>query len=735
MNQGLFNAYALIIGIGKYHHLRQLNKTTTDAQDLRDLLVERGYPKGNIKLLLDDQATRPFISDQLDWLARYAQAEATVLIFFAGHGAQRVGGLEVGEYLCPVEADWFDLERTAISHERFTNAMKAIHAERLVVLMDACHAGGVGDIRGALNVVGGLTQKVYEQITTDEGRVVIASCKIDEVSYELPGWRNGLFTHYLLEGLRGKVADEDGGVRALRLFSYLSRQVPQHKNQHPLLKMAEAAADIVLCQRPADVVGSPVTPPVENTQPELEILTTDELLKPRPTNIVKPLISDEPITRPKPQTNLWWMIGGIVTIIIAFIFIIAFWAFGPTTGDDNEPLSTTVPTEALEVVVFTTPSPTSTPTTKPPIATTIPPPLPPDAPLPLATTSIPASTPTETATFTPAPPTNTNPSVSPIDTPIPASINTATFTPTQIPTDSPTHTPIPTNTATHTPTATETFTPTPIPIPTPTPTFCDAVSQIPRAECKALVALYNSTEGSNWVNTSGWLVTNTPCSWSNVKCEGGHVIKLVFDDNKLGGPLPPELGNLVNLETLSIQGDKSTSASTNQNKNELSGSIPPELCKLTNLEYLDLQSNQLTGAIPPCLGNLKNLKILKLNQNNLTGEIPKELGQLINLEELHLHHNNLTGNIPNELGKLKKLKILYLYNNQLSGNIPETIEKLTVLETLYLHNNKLQGAIPVQIRNLNLQTFYFDLSSLCLPSDLKDWFNSIPQKEANPQVC
>ena len=38
-----------------------------------------------------------------------------------------------------------------------------------------------------------------------------------------------------------------------------------------------------------------------------------------------------------------------------------------------------------------------------------------------------------------------------------------------------------------------------------TPIFtCDGVSEIPRAECDALVALYNSTNGPGWTNND-WL--------------------------------------------------------------------------------------------------------------------------------------------------------------------------------------------------------------------------------------
>ena len=231
------NAYALLIGIGDYRHMRPLAKTTIDARDLYELLPQVGYPAANLALLLDEQATKAAINDKLDWLARRAGPDDTVLIFFSGHGAQRIGGFEPGEYLCPVEADWYNLRATAISDAELTTALRAIPARRAVVLLDACHSGGVGGPKDAgLTVKAGLSETAYERLAAGEGRVVIASCKSDEVSWELPGMRNGLFTHYLLEGLRGAAAGDDGAVRVFNLFDHISRQVSQHKLQHPLFK-------------------------------------------------------------------------------------------------------------------------------------------------------------------------------------------------------------------------------------------------------------------------------------------------------------------------------------------------------------------------------------------------------------------------------------------------------------------------------------------------------------------
>ncbi len=125
---------------------------------------------------------------------------------------------------------------------------------------------------------------------------------------------------------------------------------------------------------------------------------------------------------------------------------------------------------------------------------------------------------------------------------------------------------------------------------------CGDVTQIPLAECVALVALYHDTNGPGWDRRSGWLITLSPCSWDGVACSGGHVIRLWLGNNHLSGELPGQLGNLSNLEWLDLS------------YNQLSGAIPAQLGNLSNLQFLDLENNQLSGAIPWQLGNLSNLQ-------------------------------------------------------------------------------------------------------------------------------
>ena len=210
------------------------------------------------------------------------------------------------------------------------------------------------------------------------------------------------------------------------------------------------------------------------------------------------------------------------------------------------------------------------------------------------------------------------------------------------------------------------------------------------------------------------------------------------------GSIPPEIGNLINLKSLSIV------------FSGLTGSIPSEIGNLSNLESLTLHSNQLTGAIPPEIGNLTSLSILHLNENSLSGELPSEIynlinlrgghssgagplgwtngldvsrnllsgeissgiGNLINVVSMNFSQNQFTGSIPAEIGNLNNLWGLALDSNQLSGLIPiELWDQLNYIEILDLSFNQFSGGIPENICSMSIPGVTFDISNnqLCPP--------------------
>ena len=211
------------------------------------------------------------------------------------------------------------------------------------------------------------------------------------------------------------------------------------------------------------------------------------------------------------------------------------------------------------------------------------------------------------------------------------------------------------------------------------------------SDCDALLAARDALAGSATLNWSGSASITT---WDGVTVAGSpqRVTGLVLGDSQLSGMIPVELGNLTNLEHLSLT------------RNQVVGTIPPELGRLTNLRILALGGNQLTGPVPTWLGDLTGMQELYLWGNQLTGPIPSQLGDLTSLQRLSLSGNQLTGTIPPELTRLTNLKTLALGGNQLTGPIPLWLGSLTGLYEMYLWGNQLTGPIPSQLASLtNLQ--------------------------------
>ena len=127
----------------------------------------------------------------------------------------------------------------------------------------------------------------------------------------------------------------------------------------------------------------------------------------------------------------------------------------------------------------------------------------------------------------------------------------------------------------------------------------------------ALVALYNATAGSSWNFDLHWATDASIGTWYGVTTNAeNRVISLTIAHNRLTGEIPPELGQLSELETLVLY------------DNRLTGAIPTELASLGRLRTLDLGSNRLDGEIPAELGDLLALETLDLTDNRLTGCVP-----------------------------------------------------------------------------------------------------------------
>ena len=192
---------------------------------------------------------------------------------------------------------------------------------------------------------------------------------------------------------------------------------------------------------------------------------------------------------------------------------------------------------------------------------------------------------------------------------------------------------------------------------------------------------------------------------------------LSVSNNQLA-TLPPEIGSLTALQTLYLS------------RNQLA-TLPPEIGSLTALQRLSVSNNQL-ATLPPEIGSLTALQTLFLSSNPLA-TLPPEIGSLTALQVLRLDGNQLA-TLPPEIGSLTALQVLRLDGNQLA-TLPPEIGSLTALQVLRLDGNQLATLPPEIVRLKNLTRLYLhDNPDLGLPSEiLGPTWDDVARGKAKPK--
>ncbi len=242
MNNTFTNGHAIIVGVGA-----DLPNTVDDAKGIAGILRDQercAYPRDQVQTLTGDGAGRGQILAALDKLAQAATTDDTVLVYYSGHGYRVTSTTGEAFYLLPHGYDLQRLYQTAISGAEFTAALRAVSARKLLVLLDCCHAGGVGEAKapGVTLAKAPLPPEALALLAEGSGRVLIASSTENELSYA--GRPYSAFTLALIEALCGQgVAKKDGFVRVADLLALHTRQmVPGRtsQRQHPILHFEHA---------------------------------------------------------------------------------------------------------------------------------------------------------------------------------------------------------------------------------------------------------------------------------------------------------------------------------------------------------------------------------------------------------------------------------------------------------------------------------------------------------------
>ncbi|UCG06602.1 MAG: caspase family protein [Desulfobacterales bacterium] len=241
------NIWAVVIGINDYPHAPKLKYAVNDARAFYRHLVDYiQIPADNVTLLLDKDASLTQLRSALGtYLKNKAGKEDMVIIYFAGHGATEKDvlspdgdGLE--KYLLPYDADPKDLYASALPMREVSHIFYRIQSERLIFIADSCYSGASG---GRTIRVSGIRANIsdafLERIAVGKGTIIMTASGANEVSAEDENLQHGVFTYYLLEGLKGPAdADNDGLITVDEAYRYVSTNVPRAtgQEQHPVKK-------------------------------------------------------------------------------------------------------------------------------------------------------------------------------------------------------------------------------------------------------------------------------------------------------------------------------------------------------------------------------------------------------------------------------------------------------------------------------------------------------------------
>jgi len=247
--------WAVVIGVGGYDNpdIPRLKYSVRDAEAVHQALLGAGFRKEHIVLLTDATERKPTLKN-IKWalgtfLARSARKDDIVIIYFAGHGAPEVDprGLErdgLAKYLIPSDAEPDDLYSSALPMDELQTIFGRVESERVIAFLDACYSGGAGgrSFASRKTRAGHVDDLFLERLTRSKGRAIVTASRPAEVSVELPELGHGIFTYYLVQGLKGAGdLNRDGIVSLQELYEYLEQQVTRKAraaggNQHPVMK-------------------------------------------------------------------------------------------------------------------------------------------------------------------------------------------------------------------------------------------------------------------------------------------------------------------------------------------------------------------------------------------------------------------------------------------------------------------------------------------------------------------
>ena len=234
------NTLAIIIGIEDYKYAPTVDFASNDARVFYQYSKSVfGIPERNIYYRINDGATsgefnKIFADD--GWIARRLKKGTTeVIVYYSGHGAPDTKS-EKG-YLIPHDIDP-NYANTGISLDFIYSSLSKLKAKSVTLFIDACFSGESRSEEMLIAGIRPISIKIKNPILTTENMAVFSASTGEQYSSAYPEKQHGLFTYFLLKGLKGEAKDSDSKITLDELQSYIYKNVDEtagylDKEQNP----------------------------------------------------------------------------------------------------------------------------------------------------------------------------------------------------------------------------------------------------------------------------------------------------------------------------------------------------------------------------------------------------------------------------------------------------------------------------------------------------------------------
>lgn len=190
------NKWAVVIGVTKFIDKSwDLTHSAQDAAKFRKYLIDRvGIPSSHVKCLQNSEATHANVLSAIDWLKSSTQPDDLAVLYIRTRGTYPRSKQIQKNYLATADTSPDSIDENGLEMQSFVHFLNSKFPDTtLATIIDADFSDAISDFYGT---------SMEERKRNGKPLLFVCSCNSNELSWDSPKTKSGIFTGALLFQLR-----------------------------------------------------------------------------------------------------------------------------------------------------------------------------------------------------------------------------------------------------------------------------------------------------------------------------------------------------------------------------------------------------------------------------------------------------------------------------------------------------------------------------------------------------